>query len=170
MALQDAVGALGHRLAHKALVERVVDDLDFIFRDVEDAREVPLGRMGHGHDAVGPRQGAPREKQSPGLKRGRNAGRRSENVRQVVNRDHQPRRHDGRRIKPGHVQKIDAPLVQQEGQMQVRVEGARLGRIFEQGEIFGQGIEFLRRATVGRSVDIPCRRTVRANWLTMLRM
>jgi hypothetical protein len=42
------------------------------------------------------------------------------------------------------VQQIHAALVQQVGQMQMRVERARFGGIFKQGEIFGQGIEFLQ--------------------------
>ena len=111
--------------------------------------------MRHREDVVGARQRAPREKQAPGLhRRGEMPAGGAQHVAQVVHGDHQPRRHHGRRVEPGHVQHIHAALAQQPGQVQVRVKGPGLVRVFEQLEICGQRIEFLEVPAAGRSAGI----------------
>ena len=97
--------------------------------------------MGHGKNAVGPRQGAPRKIESSGVHHGGHAGRRHEHVGQIVDRHHQARGYQGRRIEPRHVEEVHAALAQQKRQVYVRVERAGLGLVFEQLEIIGKRIE-----------------------------
>src|ERR1700688_2819925 len=58
--------------------------------------------------------------------------------------DDQARRNNRRSVEPGHMQKVDAQFVQLIREMKVRLEGTRIGMIFEQREIFGQRIEFIQ--------------------------
>src|SRR5207245_8834084 len=108
---------------------------------MKKARQIAFGCMGNGENMVGAVQRASRKEKAPSLHRWTSTDRRSQNVAQVVHSDQQTRRHDRRRIKPGHVQNVHAPLAQQPGQMQMRAKSAGTVSILQQLEISGKRIK-----------------------------
>ena len=102
MALQDARAIAGGRLDDEAFVQRVVNHLDAIFGQREDARDLALCGLAHRQNPGRARQRAPGQPAAHGLEHAA-LPHRLRPLRQVMDGHDHRTACVQRRIEPGHV-------------------------------------------------------------------
>ena len=120
VAFQNAFGVGGQRLAKKALVERVVDHLDFFFRDAEDTGELALRGVRNGEDSRGAVERAPgklaaqRSRRPYSLRQRAGVG--IDKIEQVMHGDHHRAGRHQRRVEPRFMQHVHLAIAEKQRQ------------------------------------------------------